>query len=805
MIPILASSRFLTALLAPCAMLFAFRAVGQCPNDNTLQGVALTIPCPGSLSPTPCLRGGRYVLVNVVNGRTYTFATCGTVLFDTHLTLINNSGGAVLASNDDACGTQSALTWTASFSGQIRLLMDQGSGCLATTSCTPVYMSCNTVAPPNDLICNATVLAVNANCVNLVTPATNVLATNTVGPPAPACASYVSGDVWFRLPVPVGGNVTITTRSIASSAFLDAGMEAYSSSNNLCTGTLTSLGCHDDIDFPYNEMAELVLSGLTPGNTIFIRVWEGGNDRFGQFQICARITPPLPDAICSAIPLTVGAQCDFQNYTSAGATTTNPPAAPSCGSFVGARDVWYSFVAPPNGRVVFQTDAGSMTDACMAVYSSNTGLCSGTLTQLACDDDAGAGLMPFLSLSAGLTPGTTYWLRIWGFAGVSGTFQLCLFSPVGTRQEDCVGGTTVCDDQHVQNTSLYLGNVSDLTLANRGCLASSERQGTWYAYSIGSAGQLGFVISPLGTDDYDWALWGPYPTGSFTSGICPPSGASATPIRCTYASGPSTFSATGSYDTGMGNPAYNAPSHHAPVTCGQCTEGSGGDGWVRGLNVSVGEVYLLYVSNFSITGSAFTLNWSFGGGASLACTILPVELLGLTARSDEAHVSVMWTSLSEHHSDYYVVERSSDAEHFQPIGTVEAAGESQQRIDYTFVDVAPLTGANYYRLKQVDQDGAYEHTPAVVVLFGKPGLEPTVFPNPTTDVLNISFDMPMKGTAYLQVLDVNGRVMRDRDVDFEKGPQTLSLPVQDLPSGTYGLRLVTTANGGPQNVWFIKD
>ena len=119
--------------------------------------------------------------------------------------------------------------------------------------------------------------------------------------------------------------------------------------------------------------------------------------------------------------------------------------------------------------------------------------------------------------------------------------------------------------------------------------------------------------------------------------------------------------------------------------------------------------------------------------------------------------------------------------------------------------MAPLTGANYYRLKQVDLDGAYEHTPSVVVLFGKQAPEPMVFPNPASDVLNLAFDMPVKGTAYLQVLDAHGRVVRDRDVDLEKGPQTLSLPVRDLPSGTYGLRLATTATGSPQIVRFIKE
>ncbi len=230
-------------------------ASGQCPNDNVLSGAALTIPCPGTLSPVPCLRAGRYLLVNVNNGRTYTFASCGTTLFDTYLTLLNNSGGALLAFNDDACGTQSSITWTATFTGQVRLLMDQTAACNNTTICTSVHISCSTAAPTNDLICNATPLPVNASCSNLSPSPTNVRATNTAGPPAPGCADYLGGDIWFSLVVPAGGSVTVRTRSISSSAVLDAGIAAYSSSDNTCTGTLALLNCHDDIDFPYNEMS----------------------------------------------------------------------------------------------------------------------------------------------------------------------------------------------------------------------------------------------------------------------------------------------------------------------------------------------------------------------------------------------------------------------------------------------------------------------------------------------------------------------------------------------------------------------
>ena len=80
-------------------------AMAQCTNNNTLlAGGAITPSCPGTTT-VPCITGGQYALVNVTNGRVYTFSTCGAI-FDTQITLFNNSGGGSLAYNDDSpyCG-----------------------------------------------------------------------------------------------------------------------------------------------------------------------------------------------------------------------------------------------------------------------------------------------------------------------------------------------------------------------------------------------------------------------------------------------------------------------------------------------------------------------------------------------------------------------------------------------------------------------------------------------------------------------------------------------------------------------------
>ena len=47
---------------------------------------------------------------------------------------------------------------------------------------------------------------------------------------------------------------------------------------------------------------------------------------------------------------------------------------------------------------------------------------------------------------------------------------------------------------------------------------------------------------------------------------------------------------------------------------------------------------------------------------------------------------------------------------FNPIGEVKGAGNSNEVMSYSFIDKAPLSKTNYYRLKQIDTDGTYTYS-----------------------------------------------------------------------------------------------
>ena len=354
--------------------------------------------------------------------------------------------------------------------------------------------------------------------------------------------------------------------------------------------------------------------------------------------------------------------------------------------------------------------------------------------------------------------------------------QLVDCSTPPTVPQDCNGGFTICNGQTFNNNSQNTGNVVDLNGTNQGCLSSGERQGTWYYFSPSSSGTIGFTISPTVVTDYDFAVWGP-----MSSVSCPPA---TTPYRCSYAA------PTG--DTGAGNGASDL------------TETASGDRWVAPMNVIAGQVYIMYVDNFSSNGQSFNLSWQLSNGASLDCTLLPVELVNLKATPEVDRIGLDWTTLSESNSAHFIVERSSDGQHFSRIGSLFAAGNSQIALDYQFIDQAPNSGLNYYRVTLVDQDGSELHSPVVSASIGhRPG-QPLLSPNPVSELVQITLAPGTADVTSIDLIDAAGRVVKTFTLPQESGRTSITLPMSGLEQGSYILR-THTVTGPLTPVPFIKE
>lgn len=202
---------------------------------------------------------------------------------------------------DDILGAGTSPSFSLTAGTQYYILLDPE---VSTGGSVNFTINCPTPPLTNDDSCNAIPLPVSSACSYLTY--TNSSATPSPGAPLPICASYFGGDVWFSAVVPATGVLTV---DLQSGVMTDSGMAFYSGT---CS-SLTLLECDDD-DSANGLMSNITLTGLTPGQVIFIRVWEYGNDNNGIFGICAT-TPscPPPSDLQSNILSTTSATINWSN------------------------------------------------------------------------------------------------------------------------------------------------------------------------------------------------------------------------------------------------------------------------------------------------------------------------------------------------------------------------------------------------------------------------------------------------------------------------------------------------------------
>jgi len=96
------------------------------------------------------------------------------------------------------------------------------------------------------------------------------------------------------------------------------------------------------------------------------------------------------------------------------------------------------------------------------------------------------------------------------------------------------------------------------------------------------------------------------------------------------------------------------------------------------------------------------------------CGVLPVELIAFSAHVNNNNTELTWATATETNSDYFAVERSIDGFSWETITYLQSAGNSNQVVEYSYTDENLAAGMYYYRLKQVDLDGAFEYFSPIV-------------------------------------------------------------------------------------------
>jgi len=743
-------------------------------------------------------------------GCTYVFETCGLSTADTYLRLYSTAtGGTLLATGDDNCGAQSRITWTCVTSGNYSILLTNYV-CAALNVATRMRYSISgcTTTPYNP----CTTIPTIAGC---GTSATAAMTGTGAGWSVTTCGFATPGqERLFQFTAPTTGTYTLNVSAITG-GYVDFFWKPASSGCNV-----TGWNCIDDIAITGTYAAVAPMT-FTAGTTYYILLDPEGTGTFNTtFNLVCPAAAVANDLVCNATAISCG---QTLNGTTLGANNASTGENLTCGTAQTMPGVWY--VVPGNGQIMTASLCGTAWDSKISVFNGTN--CS-ALTCIGGVDDLGpACATTSASFSWTSVVGQNYYILVHGYATnqafalaltctnpcLAPSNDLCANAPIlnlgtnnnqthlgtgscstpnlGTYKDVWVAFTVPCGGMNIAidfcgstpvHNNAYLNIFSDCTLGTFTGAAN------WDFTSCPDGNiKLFWNNVPAGTYYYPILIDPAWET-NYTLNI------SGTPLH-TPATAPTSISGTSTICGGQnttltlqgGSAGTNGTPQWFEGSCASAVIGTGNAITVSPANNTT--YFVRYTSSCNTTTCA-----SLDVDVDVNC-FLPIEWLYFEAKKEKNFNNLQWATASEDMTAYFEVERSRDGVNFEQIGTVTSVGNSLETSYYQFNDSNPFNGTNYYRLKLINIDESDEFS-EIAVLENKVGDSIfNVYPNPSKNILNISYNIEQDENVKIELIDVLGRVVKSKIISASVGQNNLILEITEFTSGTYNLRITYLESG----------
>ncbi len=209
---------------------------------------------------------------------------------------------------------------------------------------------------------------------------------------------------------------------------------------------------------------------------------------------------------------------------------------------------------------------------------------------------------------------------------------------------------------------------------------------------------------------------------------------------------------------------------------------------VTGL--SDGVTYYFKVLEYNGSGSSTSYNTDAVDGFDAGNSDdsgLPISLIAFNAVAQDAQVLVSWKTATEINNQFFLVERSLDAENFEVIASLEGAGNSNTELNYSFIDKNCPAAIVYYRLTQVDFNGNKTTFYTVSVNRTSESNElKNVYVNNQT--LQVELGLLSNETTKVSLIDVNGKLI-EFCLSNPSENQLITFDLSELSRGIYFIKL----------------
>ena len=177
------------------------------------------------------------------------------------------------------------------------------------------------------------------------------------------------------------------------------------------------------------------------------------------------------------------------------------------------------------------------------------------------------------------------------------------------------------------------------------------------------------------------------------------------------------------------------------------------------------------------------------------CVVLPIELLSFNGTNEGGENKLYWTTASEINNDYFIVERDKEQEvgEWEETGKVKGAGNSNQKLNYSFVDEHSFVGVNYYRLKQTDFDGNFSYSKTISI--SNQHINQSIiniYPIPSYQELSYEFYSEENSLTNISVINLLGNTVIQKHIKVTQGINKSKINIEKLSEGMYFLKAGNT-------------
>lgn len=255
------------------------------------------------------------------------------------------------------------------------------------------------------------------------------------------------------------------------------------------------------------------------------------------------------------------------------------------------------------------------------------------------------------------------------------------------------------------------------------------------------------------------------------------------------------------------------PSYANFVNAGGTIDANAGDGWantgsvIASYQLTGGTAFIFYIPIRDAAGNygfieintdgagGFTMDTAASGVSTNTapviagnCASLPVELTSFNATAKGQNVLLQWETASEINNNGFEVQRSMDGVSFHKVAWVQGEGNSDRTVQYQSMDEsASANTLYYYRLRQIDFDGAESFSAVEKVEIAGRGIVVDAYPNPTSvsSQLKIDVNSPTASTGNLQFFNISGQKISLISLELVKGQNQIAIPTEGLVAGSY--------------------